>query len=236
MISIPLWPSGLHPCSYLDGLTARSLFVDSHFQMTPHLYAELLAQGFRRSGDHVYRPYCQNCQSCVPVRINTAEFAANRQQRRCRQRHSNTRVTIKPAVFDARHYALFQRYQHLRHEDGEMCHLSADEYMGFLGSHWCDTWFVEFAIDAQLVAVAAVDVVAGALSAVYTFFDPDFSESSPGVFAVLWQIEQAQQLGLPHLYLGYWIKQCPKMRYKSQYQPLYGLVDQQWLPLQPSLY
>ena len=103
--------------------------------------------------------------------------------------------------------------------------------MQFLGSSWCESWFVEFSVANQLMAVAVVDVLDNALSAVYTFFDPEFADNSPGVYAVLWQIAQAKQLGLDYLYLGFWIKDCRKMCYKSQYQPLFGLIDQQWQPI-----
>lgn len=231
MISIPLWQTPEHPCSYLPGKSARSLFVQSEFALDTDIYAALLAQGFRRSGDHVYKPNCEGCTACIPVRITVADFAANRQQRRCQQRNAATQVTIKPAQFEETQFALYQRYQLARHADGAMATVNADDYQRFLGSSWCNTRFVEFAVDGRLIAVAVVDVLGRALSAVYTFFDPDYSAYSPGVFAVLWQIEHARKLGLEHVYLGFWIEQCPKMSYKQHYRPLSGLIDRQWQPL-----
>jgi arginine-tRNA-protein transferase len=109
-----------------------------------------------------------------------------------------------------------------------MVNTSPDEYIKFLGSTWCDTQFIEFSIDSELAAVAIVDCLDNALSAVYTFFDPKFSDYSPGVYAVLWQIYAAQEQGVDWLYLGFWIAECQKMSYKNQYQPLQGLIDQQW--------
>ena len=109
-----------------------------------------------------------------------------------------------------------------------MAKSSPEEYLNFLGSRWCNTFFVEFLIDEQLIAVATVDRLDNALSAVYTFFDPDFSHLSPGMYAVLWQIEWGKQLKLDWLYLGFWIKDCQKMAYKIEYQPIELLIDNVW--------
>jgi arginine-tRNA-protein transferase len=202
--------------------------VSNDFTLDVHHYSALIAQGFRRSGDQVYTPFCQNCKACVPTRLEPKTFQPNRQQKRCLKQNSQTRVVVKPAGFDAEHFALYQRYQTARHTTIDSPPISIDEYLLFLTSTWCKTWFVEFWISDKLTAVAVVDVLDNALSAVYTFFDPEFSSYSPGVYAVLWQILQAQQLQLDCVYLGFWIKDCQKMKYKNQYQPLMGLIDQQW--------
>jgi arginine-tRNA-protein transferase len=156
------------------------------------------------------------------------EFKPKRRQKRCRTKNTATQTFIKPAVFDPLHYDLYLRYQQSRHGDGDMLHTSPEQYMDFLGSRWCDTVFVEFVHDGQLIAVAVVDRLPNALSAVYTFFDPDYSAYSPGVYAVLWQIEYARQWQLDWLYLGYWISNCAKMNYKTDYQPIQLFVDRQW--------
>lgn len=228
MISVPLWLTREHACSYFDDRLSQSAVVDPNFDMNTALYSQLIAQGFRRSGDQIYKPYCDGCKACVSSRIPVAQFQASRKQRRCLKRNANTVATIKPARFDSRHFALYQRYQSARHEKDQATPIRQEDYIQFLGSHWCTTWFVEFAIDDKLIAVAVVDVLDNALSAVYTFFDPDFAEFSPGVYAVLWQIEQARQYRMDYVYLGFWIKGCRKMSYKIQYQPLEGLIDQQW--------
>ncbi len=116
-----------------------------------------------------------------------------------------------------------------------MVRSSEAEYMYFLKSDWCDTVFVEFLIKDELAAIAVVDIVGNALSAVYTFFEPDFSGYGLGVNAILWQIEWAKQLEKEFLYLGFWIKRCQKMSYKSNYQPLQVLKDKQWVPLNPGI-
>lgn len=228
MTSVPLLISAPYPCSYLDGEQAQSAFVNPSFKPDTAIYSQLIAHGFRRSGDEVYRPYCAQCSQCVPVRLPVAQFQPSRKQKRCLQKNTETSVIIKPAVFEQAHYELYLRYQHQRHAEGEMVNTSPDQYIKFLGSSWCNTRFVEFFRAGELAAVAIVDCLDDGLSAVYTFFDPKFSSYSPGVYAVLWQIHYAQEQGLDWLYLGFWIAECRKMNYKNQYRPLQGLIDRQW--------
>lgn len=229
MISIPLFLTEKHPCSYLDDEEAQPAVVHPLFDMTTGVYSELIKQGFRRSGDEVYSPHCPNCSACIPVRLKATDFTPSRSQRRCLQKNSNTQAVIKPAEFDQGHYDMYLRYQAARHREGLMFDSSSDEYIHFLKSSWCDTQFVEFLIDGELAAIAVVDQLENALSAVYTFFEPKFSDYSPGVHAVLWQIGQAKQLQKEFLYLGFWIKQCKKMSYKSEYQPLQTFRNKQWM-------
>ena len=231
MTSIPIWLGAEHACGYLGGRQSRSGFVHPSVAMDGGLYSQLIAQGFRRSGDHVYKPYCHGCQACVPTRLPVALFQPDRKQKRCAKRNALTRVVIKAAEFDPRHFELYQRYLGARHDKPDASPTSEDDYLNFLTSSWCETLFVEFLIGGQLAAVAVVDIVSDGLSAVYTFFDPDFADYSPGVYAVLWQIETARQWGLEYLYLGYWIADCRKMRYKIDYQPLSGFIDGQWQAL-----
>lgn len=228
MTSIPLFITEDHPCSYLEAETARSAFVHPAFRMTPAIYAELLRHGFRRSGDDVYVPQCPHCSACIPVRIPVNRFVPNRQQNRCLRKNIETRVVMKPAVFEPAHYALYLNYQSSRHAEGSMAKASPEDYLNFLGSSWCDTMFAEFFIAGELSAVAVVDRFPLAWSAVYTFFDPECADFSPGVYAVLWQIEEARKQRLEYLYLGYWIKNCRKMSYKSHYRPLQVYVQQEW--------
>ncbi|ANE54723.1 arginyltransferase [Methylomonas sp. DH-1] len=231
MSSLPIWLDGARACGYLPDRQARSGFVHPSVAMTPQLYSQLIALGFRRSGDYVYKPYCPSCQACIPTRLPVASFKPDRKQKRCRKRNADTRSVIRPAEFDPRHFDLYRRYLAARHDNPDKEPVSAEDYLNFLGSRWCDTRFVEFLIGGRLAAVAVVDIVDDGLSAVYTFFDPEFAEFSPGVYAVLWQIETAAQWGLPYLYLGFWIEDCRKMRYKIEYQPLLGLVGDRWQPL-----
>jgi arginine-tRNA-protein transferase len=228
MTSVPLLITTPHPCGYLDGEQAQSAFINSSFRLNAESYSQLIAHGFRRSGDDVYRPQCAHCSQCVAVRLPVAQFKPSRRQKRCLQKNLQTTAIIKPAAFEQAHYDLYLRYQNLRHGEGNMVNTSPDEYIKFLGSSWCNSHFIEFYCADELAAVAIVDCLDNALSAVYTFFDPKFSSYSPGVYAVLWQIQYAQKLGLDWLYLGFWIADCQKMNYKNQYQPMQGFIDQQW--------
>ena len=228
MISIPLYLTAAHECSYLNDQFAQSVFVHPSVSLTNDLYAQLIEQGFRRSGDQVYRPQCDECSACIPVRLSVEHFKPNRSQKRCLLRNRQIQVEVKPALFDWAHYELYIRYQMIRHGSGDMAKASPEEYLSFLGSSWCETQFVEFSINDELAAIAVVDEFEHALSAVYTFFDPKFASASLGVYAVLWQIDQARKQNKEFLYLGYWIKACQKMRYKSDYQPLQVFSGQQW--------
>ena len=120
MISIPLFLTEKHPCSYLDGEEAQPAFVHPLFEMTAGIYSELIKQGYRRSGDEVYSPHCPHCSACVPVRLKVADFIPNRSQQRCMRKNGGTKVVVKPAVFDKAHYAMYLRYQNQRHSDGSM--------------------------------------------------------------------------------------------------------------------
>ena len=124
-------------------------------------------------------------------------------------------VVIKPAHFEIAHYQLYLHYQDSRHAGGDMADSSPEDYIQFLSSSWCDTIFVEFFIAGELAGLAIVDILNNALSAVYTFFDPKFSNYGLGVYAVLWQIEYAKQLQKDFVYLGFWITECQKMAYKT---------------------
>jgi len=228
MIEIPLFLSQDYPCSYLEGYQSRSAFVHPSFQMTNPIYAQLISQGFRRSGDEVYTPHCHTCSACIPVRIPVSEFKPNRNQKRCLKKNINTQAKIKPALFEQAHYEMYMRYQNSRHQEGSMANTSPEDYISFLSSAWCDTVFVEFSIDGELAGIAVVDQFDDACSAVYTFFEPKFADYSPGVYAVLWQIEHCLSKDKTFLYLGLWIEACKKMNYKTNYQPIELLIESEW--------
>jgi len=228
MISIPLYLDTEHACSYLDKHQAQFAYVHPEFSLDSSIYAQLIAQGFRRSGSYVYQPYCTACKKCIPVRLAVQDFQISRQQRRTLKKNTGIQIKIKAPVFERPHFELYQHYQRSRHTDSNMANATEEDYISFLSSDWCNTLFVEFCCDNELAGIAVVDSLDNALSAVYTFFDPKFSARSLGVYAVLWQIEHAKSLGLDWLYLGYWIAECQKMSYKTNYQPLQGLIDEQW--------
>lgn len=218
-----------HPCNYLPGRQASSLIADLRVRITTPIYAALINHGFRRSGDYVYRPHCQACDACVPVRVPVALFQPQRSQKRTWRRNQDLHVRRVECAYHAEHFLLYQRYVRSRHNGTGMAQCGPDHYMEFIGSAGIDTVLYEFRHGDALLAVAVVDQLPQGLSAVYTFFEPDQEARSLGVYAVLWQIYEAQRLGLPWLYLGYWIKDCRKMSYKDQYRPLEMHRNGQWI-------
>jgi arginine-tRNA-protein transferase len=222
LMSLDFYQDQVHTCSYLEGKQARNLYPDPYKSVDKALYSRLIQYGFRRSGDHIYRPYCPECEACVPVRINTDEFQANRSQSRCLKRNQDIQTKLVPARFSEEHFALYSRYLTRRHQGGGMDNPSQDNYKNFLFSTWCDTGLLECRLNGQLVAVAVTDFVYDGASAFYTFYDPDFPQRSLGTYAILQQIELAKTYGLTWLYLGYWIEDCAKMNYKTKFSGLYG--------------
>lgn len=228
MKSIPLHLGYEHDCDYLPGRQARMAYVSPLVGLDPNLYSELAANGFRRSGDLVYRPYCQNCTACMPVRIPVHDFQPSRVQRRVAKANADLRVIRKHDVFDERHYQLYMRYLATRHAEGHMALSSREEYLQFVASAWGDTGFYEFLAGDELLAVAVIDHLDDGLSAVYTFYDPEQGRRSLGTYAVLWQIAEAARRGLGWVYLGFWIAECRKMAYKNAFRPFQVLTKSGW--------
>ncbi|MFN3749827.1 MAG: arginyltransferase [Thiobacillus sp.] len=217
-----------YDCSYLPGRRARSQVATPTHLIDGEAYSALIRAGFRRSGQFTYRPHCEQCRACVPVRVEVAGFVPNRTQRRVLKRNGHLDARFLPLDFRDEHYQLYRHYLGSRHAGGGMDRDGPDQYTQFLLSSNVDSVLVEFRDGDALVMVAVVDQVEDGLSAVYTFFDPARDRASLGVYGVLWQIELARRLELPYLYLGYWIAESRKMAYKQQYAPLQGLVDGAW--------
>lgn len=225
---LKIYPTAMHACSYLPGQVARNAVVDPELAMTMPVYDYLIKSGFRRSGNQVYRPYCESCNGCITTRVAVNEFKPDRSQRRNAKLNQDLSVKINTGGFKSSYVAMYERYLKHRHEDTE-----SEGVEDFLTAHWCETIFVEFYEAEQLIGVAAIDRLESGLSAVYTFFEPDRgSQRGLGVYALTWQIDYAKQLGLDYVYPGYWIKECRKMNYKTRFQPLEGLIDGVWTPLE----
>lgn len=217
-----------HDCNYLPERKAVTLFADPKFQKNMQLYTTLADCGFRRSGTHLYIPNCDNCNACVSVRIPVREFTASRNQKRTWKKNRDIAVTSVNAGFSPEHFDLYRKYLAARHPGGGMDNSSEDAYMDFLTAPWADTVFLEMRLADRLVGVAVTDVMDNALSAVYTFYDPELSARSPGKYAILFQIDLANRMGLDWLYLGYWISECSKMEYKSEYRPQQVFRNNVW--------
>lgn len=220
-----------HNCSYLDNLQATTLFADPEATMNNTIYNQLSGYGFRRSGNYIYKPQCLNCQACISVRIPVHEFSMNRQQQRVWKKNQDITVRRVAPTYYQNHYDLYVRYIKQRHADGDMYPPSIAQYLSFLFSDWSDTHLYEFLLDDKLVAVAVCDVLKNGLSAVYTFYDTAYEQRSLGTYAILWEIDCTQKIGMDFLYLGYWVKDSPKMAYKRNFKPLEALIEQLWRPL-----
>ena len=217
-----------HSCSYLEDQEATTLFVDPRQPVDKALYSKLSLLGFRRSGDHIYRPHCENCKACIPARIPVCEFKPSRGQRRIWKRNQDLRIVSTDAINDEEAFDLYRRYISVRHTDGDMYPPDQEQFEAFLSNVWDCTRYFRFYDKTKLIAVAVVDTLEDGFSAIYTFFDPAETKRSIGVYAILWEIEKTRELGLDYLYLGYWIQNCQKMAYKSNYSPLQVYVKNHW--------
>jgi len=224
-----------YKCGYLPNRLAQSLIASPQYLIDSNVYSSLIQQGFRRSGNFSYRPHCEQCNECVPVRIILQDFFPNRSQNRAYKQHQNLTTSILPIAFYEEYYSLYSTYQAARHmNEVTSQHEKAEsddreQFRTFLCQSNVESVLVEFRLDGLLKMVSVIDIVQDGISAVYTFYDTTNNKMSYGTYNVLWQSEWARSLNLPYLYLGYWIKDSKKMAYKQNFKPLEKLIDGEWM-------
>ena len=230
---IQLYLTTEHPCSYLPDRMAANIVPDPNLALDMPIYSHLLKLGYRRSGDFIYRPHCKGCEECRPCRIPVAQFSPRRNQQRCLKTNQDLTLNMVKAGYSEEYFELYRDYLNARHGDGSMSNPSPDDFKQFLYSTWSNTYFLEARKNGCLLAVAVTDVTPSGLSAVYTYFDPNESRRGLGNFCILQQIQQARRMQLEHLYMGYWIKDCHKMQYKTNFLPIELFINNAWLTYQP---
>lgn len=219
-----------YACGYLEGKLAQSLIAAPHQLIDADAYSLLIRLGFRRSGKFVYRPHCEHCKACIPVRLPVKGFKPGRSQRRAFRKHQNLTTAILPLKFSDEHFALYNAYQIARHggEKDTSEKDQAEQYSNFLVQSNVDSMLVEFRLNDELKMVSIVDIVSDGVSAVYTFFDPRDSSASYGTYNIVWLANWCRNLNLPYVYLGYWIRNSTKMAYKRNFLPQEALIAGEW--------
>ena len=227
--SIRLFRTAAHACSYLDDRQAATIFVDPELPIDKSLNSRLSDYGYRRSGAHLYRPDCDTCKACIACRISIHHFQLTRRYKRLWNRNQDLQVVETSDLDSNESFALYKRYINTRHRDGDMYPATLEQYNAFIRTGVGSTQYYKFYLEGKLAAVGVTDVLEQGLSAVYTFFDPDLAKRSLGNYVILFQLEKVRQLQLQYLFLGYWIKDCAKMHYKSTFRPIEMLVEGKWL-------
>ncbi len=224
------------PCPYLPGKLERKLFTHLTREKPNFLIDNLLKGGFRRSQNIAYMPYCDACSSCVPVRILVDAFKPMRSLKRIARANRDLTATRMDPAPSAEQYSLFRAYIDARHADGGMAEMSVLDYSLMVEDSVVETTVTEYRLkpnpetgEAPLIGVSLSDRLSDGISMVYSFYDPDQPQRSLGTYMILEQVEFARSLGLPFVYLGYWIDGSRKMRYKNRFQPQEHLTSKGWV-------
>ena len=219
------------PCSYLPGREETRVLTEISAEMAAGGFFEFLQHyGFRRSQRYLYRPACNGCTACIPVRIPVARFTPSRTMRKLHKLNHDLRVSVEPARASAELFDLFERYQHQRHSDSDMALMAYEEFRQLIEESPVKTGLLHLRDDTgRLWACGLTDIGQDSLSAVYSFYEPDAPARSLGTYIVQSLVAEAVQRGLAYLYLGYWIEDCRKMTYKSRFSPLEFFDGHRWV-------
>jgi arginine-tRNA-protein transferase len=227
------------PCPYLAGKEERKVFTHLVGERAGELNDILTHGGFRRSQSIAYRPACEACRACVSVRVICDEFRPTRSMRRICERNSDVVGEMRVAVPTSEQYSVFRAYLDSRHRDGGMADMTVLDYAMMVEDSHVETRIVEYRHRGpdsfitgrgigDLLAVALTDVLSDGLSMVYSFFEPDAGMRSLGTFMILDHVARARRMGLPYVYLGYWVRGSRKMDYKGRFVPQERLLAEGW--------
>ncbi len=217
-----------HACGYLPDRFSINIYADPNIEMCTDTYSWLIDHGFRRNGKFLYRPQCPTCKACVPTRVPVNSFKPNRSQQRTLQANQDLTLQMLSNEYLDEHFELYKEYLISRHADSPMGESNVNDYCEFILGSWSDTKLLEFRLEGKIICMAAFDVLPQGLSAVYTFYDANLAKRGLGTLAILKLIEQAREMNLPYLYLGYWIEECQKMSYKNNFKPTEGFINKKW--------
>jgi len=217
-----------YSCGYLLHRNAQSIVATPYKRIGANAYNDLIKKGFRRSGQYVYKPHCADCKSCIPIRINSHDFIPSRSQKRVIKKHNHLSMKILPLSFNEDHYELYVNYQKNRHKTSSESESDISDYNDFLAQSNVNSKIFEFRDMNELKIVSIIDLVDDGISAVYTFFDVKDKSASYGTFSILKLIDYCKKNELTYLYLGYWINESRKMRYKINFKPYELMIDDSW--------
>ena len=230
------------PCPYLEGRYERKLFTHLTHEKPNIVVDNLLRDGFRRSQNIAYMPYCEDCNACVSVRVLAEEFKPTKSQKRVIKKNADLVARRMEPRTTPEQYAIFRAYIDARHDSGGMADMSVFDYSMMVEDSIINTVITEYRLRPKdlaetdndkfetwpLLAVALSDHLGDGISMVYSFFDPDAGERSLGTYMILEQIEYTQAQNLHYIYLGYWIAQSDKMKYKTHFMPQEHLTVDGW--------
>lgn len=208
-----------HECSYLHGKEAQNLYLDPRTPPDEETLCMLTSAGFRRTGNHLFKPFCRGCQACVPVRLRVSEFQPRRRHRRILKRNADLELRVESPRYREDWYRLYEDYIRSRHPSSEMAPTSPAQFKDFLLSRWSNSLFLCSYLEGRIMSIAVTDIIGDSSSAVYTFYDAEESRRSLGTFSILAQISLSRMCGKKHLYLGYWVDGHAKMHYKLEFSP-----------------
>ena len=217
-----------YSCGYIDGQDAQSIVATPYKVVNSQIFNSLITKGFRRSGQYVYKPNCTDCSACIPIRLLASNFNPSRSQKRVKKYLDNLSVKLLPLTFDEEHYNLYVDYQNKRHPNSSESEDDTSDYNDFLVRSNVNSKLVEFRLNNQLKIVSIIDIIDDGISAVYTFYDCSDKKLSLGTISIIWLLEFCKKENLSFLYLGYWIYESQKMKYKINFKPYELMIKGVW--------